>query len=157
MDIHKIKKLIQIIEASSISEIEISEGNEILRMKRFISKVSNSPSDALTKKVDDIVLSQETMLMNENLDIKNTQDAIILNDKYVVRSPMVGVFYSTSSPGLQPFVSIGQKVNIGDVLCIIEAMKIMNHIESDKNGIVKSILIKNGQPVEFNEPLFIIE
>ncbi|MCV2525738.1 MAG: acetyl-CoA carboxylase biotin carboxyl carrier protein [Candidatus Lightella neohaematopini] len=140
MKINKIKKLIALIENSSILELEIKENQETIKLSR-----SNfNKNYKLTRQYKD----------------NNQKDSEIekyTNENNIIRSPMVGTFYCTPYPDAKPFIQIGQKINIGDVLCIIEAMKVMNQVKSEKSGIIKSILLCNGQPVEFNEPLIILE
>jgi len=143
MDIRKVKKLIELIEASDIAEIEIHEGEESVRISRYGSAVPMiaAPATAATA-------------VAENADNEPKEPEIT---GHQIKSPMVGTFYEAPSPGAKPFVREGQHVSAGDTLCIIEAMKILNQIESDKSGTVKQILVENGQPVEYNQPLFIIE
>lgn len=150
MDIRQIKKLIKLIEKSSISELEISEEKRTIRIIRLSSKTLFSEVCSSATK-ESKILSQIPNEQSNNNKTCNTEK------EYVVRSPIVGVFYRSSHTGNKPFVSIGQSVNIGDTLCIIEAMKVMNHIQSDQSGIIKSILVNNEQPVEFDEPLLIIK
>ena len=150
MDIRKIKKLIEIIEESDIAELEIHEGEDSVRINRYSSAppvvanvaapVSVAPQEAETPRV---VAAEEV----EPESITG----------HVIRSPMVGTFYLAPSPGSKDFVAVGQQVSVGDTLCIIEAMKILNQIESDQAGIVAQILVENAQPVEYNQPLFVIE
>tara|TARA_R110002096_G_scaffold374321_2_gene567962 strand:- start:15487 stop:15927 length:441 start_codon:yes stop_codon:yes gene_type:complete len=146
MDIRKVKKLIELIEESDIAEIEIHEGEESVRINRYSSTqpvtVAQAPAPAAA------AISVES---------QPAASPIIEPSGHTVKSPMVGTFYNAPSPGSPPFVSIGQTVQKGDVLCIIEAMKILNQIESDAAGVVKSVLSDNGQAVEFDQPLFIIE
>jgi acetyl-CoA carboxylase biotin carboxyl carrier protein len=148
MDIRKVKKLIEMLEESSLAEIEIREGEESIRISRTSSGVHavvNAPpaSPAAAPVPESANAGPET--------------APAPPPGHVVTSPMVGTFYRSPNPGAKPFVEVGSQVNIGDSLCIIEAMKMMNAIESDKAGVIKAILKENGQPVEFGEPLFIIE
>jgi len=147
MDIRKIKKLIELIEDSDIAEIEIHEGEESVRVSRVSSSVTApvampapvaAPAPAAPAPVEATPAPAE-------------------ETGHSVNSPMVGTFYRAASPGAKVFVDIGSKVNAGDTLCIIEAMKILNQIESDTSGTVTKILVENGQPVEYNQPLFIIE
>ena len=148
MDIRKIKKLIELIEESDIAEIEIHEGEESVRLSRASSiapQVIAAPVAAAAAPVAAAAAPAESGDDSEEMH------------GHVVRSPMVGTFYRAASPGASPFTEIGQKVSSGDTLCIIEAMKILNQIESDKSGTVLKILVENGQPVEYNQPLFIIE
>lgn len=150
MDIRKIKKLIELVEQSSISKLEITEGRQTIRIMRLSPKTLTSASFSSIKQTPEILSSKFPEL---NKDQKKTD---ILKE-YIVRSPIVGIFYKAPSASEKPFVSIGQTVNIGDTLCIIEAMKVMNHIQSDKSGIVQSILANDGQPVEFDEPLLVLQ
>lgn len=154
MDIRKIKKLIKLIEESDISKLEITEGKKTIQIVRFLSKESSDLSHPSLIKKDIKKISQcksDEYQNTTNLDKRKTLE------EYIVRSPIVGIFYRSSSPKENPFVTIGQSINAGDTLCIIEAMKVMNHIQADKSGIIQSILVNDGQPVEFNEPLLIIK
>jgi len=153
MDIRKIKKLIELVEESGISELEISEGEESVRISRAPANVgypmmqqayaAPAPQPALATAVAPVTAVAEA--------------APAEISGHIVRSPMVGTFYRTPSPDAKAFVEVGQKVNAGDTLCIVEAMKMMNQIEADKSGVVKAILVESGQPVEFDEPLVVIE
>lgn len=155
MDIRKIKTLIDLIDKTGVSEIEIREGEESVRISRKIDPVSTqyvvAPSghSSLTP----------TMPLAPTPHLPNTSApaAAQLPDGHTVTSPMVGTMYRAPAPTQPAFVEIGSTVEIGDVLCIIEAMKMLNQIESDYSGIVKAILVENGQPIEFGQPLFIIE
>lgn len=150
MDIRKIKKLIELVEQSSILKLEISEGKNTIRiLKSSLASFPSSPSST-TQETERLPNLSNTQKNNQ---ISNT----LVEEEYVVRSPIVGVFYRSPHATDKPFISIGQLVNVGDTLCIIEAMKVMNHIQSDKCGIVQAILVNNGQPVEFDEPLLIIK
>lgn len=150
MDIRKIKKLIKLMHESNVTTLEISEGNQTIRITR---STSNTPSHSnyfpVQKKSE---ISEYT---SHTTAIYNQTPQKTLNE-HVIRSPMVGILYLASHVDAQPFVSVGKSVKTGDTLCIIEAMKIMNQIQSDISGTIKSILRKNGQPIEFDEPLFII-
>lgn len=149
MDIRKIKKLIELIEKSSISKLEISEGKKTIRIFRLPSKIpSSSINSDLTTEPQ--IIPSTSNKSHEKITSSNTKE-------HIVRAPIVGIFYRAPNSNEKPFVSIGQSVTIGDTLCIIEAMKVMNHIQSDKSGIIQSILVNNGQPVEFDEPLLIIK
>ncbi|MBK4765013.1 MAG: acetyl-CoA carboxylase biotin carboxyl carrier protein [Pantoea sp. Brub] len=152
MDIRKIRKIIELIENSSISKIKISEGTKSISINRLLNNNSNIQSPIQTIPV----ISQPIINQSDSSKIIN-HPIVNKNNDYIIRSPMVGIFYRTTTPDEKPFIEIGQKINIGDTLCIVEAMKMMNHIESDKSGIVKTILVDNGQPVEFDEPLIILE
>ena len=148
MDIRKVKKLIELLEESGVAEIEIHEGEESIRISRAsqVSVAAPAPAAAVAAAAP----GPETPADNS----AGTEPEI---SGHIVKSPMVGTFYSAATPGAKPFASIGQQVNVGDTLCIIEAMKLMNQIESDKAGVIKAILVENGQPVEYNQPLFVIE
>ena len=151
MDIRKIKKLIELVEESGISELEISEGEESVRISRSI------PASNYSAPVQNIQIPQPAPAV---VAVAPTVEAEVITDTNsgtTIKSPMVGTFYRTPSPESKAFVEVGQIVNVGDVLCIVEAMKMMNQIESEKAGTIKAILVENGQPVEFDQPLFIIE
>ena len=153
MDIRKIKKLIELVEESGIAELEISEGEESVRISRnFSGQVSVAPQ----------MMMQPAQVQQAAAPVAAAAQAAApaadaAPSGHLMRSPMVGSFYRSSSPEAKPFVEVGQHVNVGDTLCIVEAMKMMNQIESDKVGVIKAILVENGQAVEFDEPLFIIE
>ncbi|RMH36552.1 MAG: acetyl-CoA carboxylase biotin carboxyl carrier protein [Gammaproteobacteria bacterium] len=154
MDIRKIKKLIELVEESGIAEIEIKEGEESVR----ISRAGTIQSVAVPQtSLPPMPASQPTAAPTAESAQAKDDDDTEMPSGHVVRSPMVGTFYRAPSPGAKPFVEVGDRVNVGDTLCIIEAMKMMNQIEADKAGVVKAILVENAQPVEFDEPLFIIE
>ena len=153
MDIRKVKKLIELVEESDIAEIEIHEGEESVRISRSgslpptLTYALPPGTGALQSPGAPMPAEAETSM----------REAAAEPAGHRINSPMVGTFYQAPSPGAKPFVEVGQQVNLGDTLCIIEAMKILNQIESDRAGIIKKILVENGQPVEYNEPLFIIE
>ena len=153
MDIRKIKKLIELVEESGISELEISEGEESVRISRAPANVGYPMmQQAYAAPV------QQPALATAVAPVAAVAEAAPAEiSGHIVRSPMVGTFYRTPSPDAKAFVEVGQKVNAGDTLCIVEAMKMMNQIESEKSGVVKAILVESGQPVEFDEPLVIIE
>lgn len=152
MDIRKIKKLIELVEESGISEIEISEGEESIRI--------NKGGVALAQP-----MMQAAPLMQAPAAAPAAAPALAADapaaapalSGHIVRSPMVGTFYSAASPDAAAFVEVGQHVNAGDTLCIVEAMKMMNQIEADKSGVIKEILAQNEDAIEFDQPLFIIE
>ena len=143
MDIRKIKKLIEIIEESDIAELEIKEGEESIRISRY----SAAPAQVAYVPAPSVQASAVVTATPAEEKITG----------HVVKSPMVGTFYRSASPGTKVFVEVGQAVLSGDTLCIIEAMKILNQIEADKSGIVTQILVENAEPVEYGQPLFIIE
>jgi len=145
MDIRKIKKLIELIEESDIAELEIHEGEESVRISRY--------SSSAPPMIAGPVVPQQA----PPLAPSNEQPGEEKITGHIVRSPMVGTFYRSPSPGSKNFVDIGQQVNVGDTLCIIEAMKILNQIEADKSGKIVTILVENAQPVEYNQPLFVID
>src|SRR5690554_4471382 len=144
MDIRKIKKLIELVEESGIAELEITEGEESVRIHRggqYSAPVHYQlPPQPMPAAAPAAAPAAE-------------QPAVAAEPSgHLVRSPMVGTFYSAPAPGAKDFVSVGQQVKVGDTLCIVEAMKMMNHIESDKSGVIKQILVENGEPVEFDQP-----
>ncbi len=155
MDVRKIKKLIDLLQDSDVAEIEIKEGEDSVR----ISRVS-----ALPAPVPMAMPMQQPMYVTEapRHSVASTPTAVPaptetgLPSGHIVESPMVGTFYRASSPGAKFFVEIGQSVNVGDTLCIIEAMKMLNPISADKAGVVKAILVENEQPVEYGQPLIVI-
>jgi len=153
MDIRKVKKLIELLEESGIAEIEISEGEESVRISRY------APGGAPAPVVHYAASAPATFAPPVAAPAAATAavPAAPPRNDHTVTAPMVGTFYSAATPGAKPFVDIGSEVGVGDTLCIIEAMKMMNQIESDKAGRVSAVLIKNGEPVEFGQPLFIIE
>ena len=150
MDIRKVKKLIELLEESGIAEIEIHEGEESIRISRGES--APLPQTMVNVPPADASSSLKTQLStNENSSSDDYSD-----EGEVITAPMVGIFYSSPSPGQPPFVNKGQNIKTGDVLCIIEAMKIMNQIEADIGGKLVRILVENGDPVEYGQPLFVI-
>ncbi|EMV8101679.1 acetyl-CoA carboxylase biotin carboxyl carrier protein [Salmonella enterica] len=156
MDIRKIKKLIELVEESGISELEISEGEESVR----ISRTTANAGFPVMQQAYAAPMMQQPALSNAVAPAATPAmeaPAAAEISGHIVRSPMVGTFYRTPSPDAKAFIEVGQKVNVGDTLCIVEAMKMMNQIEADKVGTVKAILVESGQPVEFDEPLVVIE
>ncbi|MED5508795.1 MAG: acetyl-CoA carboxylase biotin carboxyl carrier protein [Pseudomonadota bacterium] len=154
MDIRKIKKLIDLIQESDVAEIEISEGEESVRISRNSSVV---PSYAAPAAPAPMAMSAAAPAPAPAAEAPAPAAESKPNDANAVRSPMVGTFYRSSSPEAAAFVEVGQKVAAGDVICIIEAMKMFNQIEADRSGTVTAILVENGHPVEFDEPLIVIE
>lgn len=150
MDIRKIKKLIELLEESSLTEMEIVEGEESVRLVRGGSQVQAVPMMA-QQFVAPANAAPAPAVIEQRKEDDNQMPA-----GEVVLSPMVGTFFAASGPGAEPFVSMGQRVGVGDTLCIIEAMKMFNQIESDVSGTVVAILVENGQPVEYDQPLFVI-
>ncbi len=160
MDIRKVKKLIEMLEASEVSEIEIHEGEESVRISRLPS-MAEVPSPAATSSgaiSQSIRLADKpplaTPMQGEPATAAAAPPTDAPPDGQVVKSPMVGIFYESPTPGRPAFVELGQAVKAGDVLCIIEAMKIMNHIEAEGSGVISKIMVGNGEPVEYGQPLF---
>ncbi|MSQ92830.1 MAG: acetyl-CoA carboxylase biotin carboxyl carrier protein [Gammaproteobacteria bacterium] len=149
MDIRKIKKLIELLEESGLAELEISEGEESVRIARF------------TQGVNVAAQGQPMVMPMQAVPTPATAPPAAVpaehRDENMVTAPMVGTFYASPAPGAKPFVEVGQEVRVGQVLCVIEAMKMMNQIESERAGKVVAMLAKNGEPVEFGQPLFAIE
>ncbi len=150
MDLRKLKKLIDLVEESGIAELEVTEGEEKVRIAKhtassaqmsYVTQLPSAPAAAPAPAVAAPAAAPAAPAQPEG---------------NVVKSPMVGTFYRSSAPGAKPFAEVGQSVNVGETLCLIEAMKLMNEIESDASGVIKAILVENGQPVEFGQPLFII-
>lgn len=147
MDIRKIKKLIELLDESGVAEIEIKEGEESVRISRQQHAFSTAPTAQMMSAPAPAPAAAPAPVEEAEPEISG----------HKINSPMVGTFYRAASPGATAFTEVGQMVSEGDTLCIIEAMKILNQIEADKSGKVKAILVENGQPVEFGQPLFIIE
>jgi len=153
MDVRKIKKLIELIESSDIAELEIVEGEESVRISR------NSPAPMMIPAAPVAaapVAATPASAPATDFAIPAMEEHD-LPDGETIESPMVGTYYGAASPTSPPFVTIGQSISVGDTLCIIEAMKMLNQIESEKSGVIKAILVENEQPVEFGQPLFVIE
>jgi acetyl-CoA carboxylase biotin carboxyl carrier protein len=155
MDIRKVKKLIELLEESGVSEIEIKEGEESVRISRHPTGMVHTFSAPMSYSQPVAVATGAPVAAIAAAP--TTPTAPPHSPDQVVTAPMVGTFYAAPAPGAKAFVEIGSEVKAGDTLCIIEAMKMMNQIESDKAGRVVSILVKNGDPVEFGQPLFVIE
>ncbi len=153
MDIRKVKKLIEMLEESSLAEIEIREGEESIRISRASSLGHTGVT--VTSHSPPLVNGEPTTAGAPATPGEAAKSA--LPPGHVVTSPMVGTFYRAATPGGKPFVEVDTPVNIGDTLCIVEAMKMLNQIEADKAGIVRAVLKESGQPVEYGEPLFVIE
>lgn len=153
MDIRKVKKLIELLEESGIAEIEISEGEESVRISRYPTGYAAPPPAVHYAAPAPATPHAAAPIQPQPAPAP----AAPSKTDHTVTAPMVGTFYAAPAPGAKPFIDIGSEVNVGDTLCIIEAMKMMNQIESDKAGRVTAVLVKNGDPVEFGQPLFIIE
>ena len=154
MDIRKVKKLIELLEESGISELEINEGEESVRISRYSSAPAPAPVSYAAAPAAPVPAAAEPAPATAP-EKESAEDE--LPSGHVVTSPMVGTYYSASSPGAKPFVSVGDSVSEGDTVCIVEAMKILNQIEADASGTVKAILVDNAQPVEYGQPLMVIE
>lgn len=151
MDLRKLKTLIDLVAESDISELEVTEGEGKVRI------VKSSP----VAQGQMMMMQPQAMQMQQSMPMQSAPaaaaaPAVVVPEGHIVKSPMVGTFYRSASPGSPPFAEIGKSVSSGDTLCIIEAMKLLNEIESDFSGVIKQILVENGQPVEFGQPLFII-
>lgn len=151
MDIRKIKKLIELVEESGISELEISEGEESVRISRNAAPAQMAPVHYAAAPAPVAAPTAAPVAPA----VEATAPAVVTGHQ--VLSPMVGTFYRSPSPDSKAFVEVGQSVSVGDTLCIVEAMKMMNQIESDKSGVVTAILLEDGQNVEFDQPLVVIE
>ncbi len=147
MDLRKLKTLIELVESSGIAELEISEGEERVRITRTAASAQQVYAPAPQQPI--AAVAQAVAPAAEP-----AKPAVA--EGHVVKSPMVGTFYRSASPGSKAFVDVGQSVNSGDTLCIIEAMKLLNEIEADQSGVIKAILVENGQAIEFGQPLFVI-
>lgn len=150
MDIRKIKKLIEMLEESDLAEIEIREGEESLRISRNSqqnAQIMYAPPPAAPATITAAGAAADSTAGDSNSN---------LPEGHVVKAPMVGTFYRAPAPGSKAFVEVGQSVTAGDTICIIEAMKMLNQIEADKSGIIAAILVENGQPIEYNQPIFVI-
>ena len=155
MDIRKVKKLIELLEESGVAEIEIKEGEESVRISRqSLASQAMMAAPAMYAPPPPVVAAAPAAAVAETPAAGPAAETI---EGHAIKSPMVGTFYRAPSPGASSFVEVGQTVSAGDTLCIIEAMKLLNQIEADKAGTVKAILVENGQPVEYDQPLFIID
>jgi acetyl-CoA carboxylase biotin carboxyl carrier protein len=154
MDLRKLKKLIDLVQESGIAELEVTEGEEKVRIRSSsvpeVTYVTQQPGMAASQPVPVMAAPAAPAAVP-------APEAPAAPEGHVLKSPMVGTFYRAGSPGAEPFVEVGDEVKVGQTVCIIEAMKLMNEIECDKDGVVKAILIENGQPVEYGEPLLVIE
>lgn len=151
MDLRKLKKLIDLVEESGIAELEITEGEERVRIARVLAGGQPVYMNAPMPAAPAVPVAAASAAPAAPAETAPAEP-----EGHVVRSPMVGTFYRSPSPGAKSFAEVGQSVSAGDTLCIIEAMKLLNEIEADQGGVIKAILVENGQPVEYGEPLFII-
>ncbi len=156
MDIRKIRELIELLKESGVAEIEIKEGEESVRISRERPPTAGGSIIISAGQLAPYAVGQENSRASGALPAQNEETEPKISE-HAVTSPMVGTFYRAPSPGAKPFVDIGQHVEVGDILCIIEAMKMLNQIEADKAGVIAAVLAENGQPVEFGQSLFIIE
>lgn len=155
MDMRKIKKLIELIQSTGVAEIEIREGEESVRITREIKHAPVMMSTPMMQAAPAAPQAPEPT--TAPVASKPAEQPQASDNKHTIKSPMVGTVYLSATPGAKPFVEIGQTVKVGDVICLIEAMKMFNQIEADKAGVVVARLVDNGTPVEFNQPLFTIE
>ncbi|HEX5636328.1 MAG: acetyl-CoA carboxylase biotin carboxyl carrier protein [Gammaproteobacteria bacterium] len=155
MDIRKIKKLIDLLDETGVAEIEIKEGEETVRISRFGSQANMQAMSYAQMPMQMMAQPQQPAAAPAAPAASPAARDEISGHK--ITSPMVGTFFRSASPGSAPFADVGKHVKEGETLCIIEAMKILNQIEADKSGVVKAILVENGQPVEFGQPLFVLE
>ena len=153
MDIRKVKKLIELLDDSGIAEIEITEGEESVRISRYSAHAPVAPAQVVAAAP---VAAAPAPAAAPSAPAAKPVEAVE-EDGFEVTAPMVGTYYAASSPGAAPYIQVGDRINEGDTLCIIEAMKMMNQIEADVSGVVKSIRIQNGEPVEFGQVLFVID
>ena len=155
MDIRKVKKLIELLEESQVAEIEIHEGEESVRISRMPAAL---PAQAVVQAAPAVPMAAPVAAAApQEAAASETIAEAAAHEGHAVTSPMVGTFYEAASPGVKPFVEVGQQVSVGDILCIVEAMKMLNQIEADKAGTVTAKLVENGQPVEFGQSLFVID
>ena len=151
MDIRKVKKLIELLQESGVAEIEITQGDESVRISRFAANVA-APVSAAMPPAAPAATASPAPAPGAPVAMAEAEE-----DGHVVTAPMVGTFYNASSPGSAPFVQVGDRVNVGATLCIVEAMKMMNAIEAEVSGTIKSIRVQNGEPVEYGQILFVID
>ena len=154
MDIRKVKKLIELLDESGIAEIEITEGEEAVRISRYPQGAALAPAAPAPVAM---AAPPPAAAAPAAPEAAAAAPAEVEEEGYLVPAPMVGTFYAASSPGAAPYVQVGDRVNPGDTLCIIEAMKMMNQIEADVSGVIKSIRVQNGEPVEYGQTLIVID
>ena len=153
MDLRKIKKLMELLEESGIAEIEVKEGEESIKLSRNIT----SSAAPLQQMVQQPMMEPQQQSTQAASQVENKKDDSSNQNRNTVNSPMVGTFYASASPESKPFVTVGQSVKKGDTLCILEAMKMMNQVQAESDGKILEILVDNAEPVEFDQPLFVIE
>ena len=156
MDLRKLKKLIDLVEESGITELEVTEGEEKVRIAKNPNVVAQQTY--MVPQAAPVAGAAPVAMRKKSVDLDDLEDEEEDDDEkgHVVKSPMVGTFYRSASPGSDAFVEVGSTVKVGDTLCIVEAMKLLNEIETEYAGTIKAILVDNGQPVEYGEPLFIV-
>ncbi len=158
MDLRKLKTLIDLVAESGISELEVKEGEETVRI---VNKLEATQNFLPMHSVHNILPANATHVAHATNVVNHTQSTLvaetIIDESKIIKSPMVGTFYRSPSPGAAPFINVGDTIEKGKTLCIIEAMKLLNEIEAECSGIVKQVLVENGQPVEYGQTLFIIE
>jgi len=157
MDIRKVKKLIELLDESGIAEIEITEGEEAVRISRYPTGAAAAPAPAYAPPPPAAPAPQLSAAAAASAQSSEPATAPPEDDGFAITAPMVGTFYSSSSPGAAPYVQVGDRISEGDTLCIIEAMKMMNQIEADVSGVIKSVRVQNGEPVEYGQTLFVID
>ena len=149
MDLRKVKSLIDLVSESDISELEISEGPDKVKIVKSSKTIKETP---IGKSEDHFVMDQK--IVGEKKEVMTREDEQANDGSFTILSPMVGTFYRAPSPNSKPFVSIGDEIKEGQTLCVVEAMKLMNEIPSDKTGVIREVLVENGQPVEYGQVLF---
>lgn len=154
MDIRKVKKLIELIQETGVAEIEIHEGEESVRISQYGKQAIATQMAMPPMPVAPAAVTHEQPAAEKSAEKRPADESL---SGHAVKSPMVGTIYLSPSPEADAFVAVGQRVNTGDVLCIVEAMKMFNHIEADASGVIKARLVENGQAVEYGQPMFIIE
>jgi acetyl-CoA carboxylase biotin carboxyl carrier protein len=158
MDLRKLKTLIELVQESGIAELEVTEGEEKVRITRTVANTMQPVMQYAAPMMAAMPAAAPAAAPVAAAPVAAAPAAAPAEPEgYAVKSPMVGTFYRSSAPGAKPFVDVGSTVNVGDTLCIIEAMKLMNEIESDKAGVIKAILVESGQAVEYGQPMFVIE
>lgn len=157
MDLRKLKKLIDLVEQSGIAELEITEGEEKVRISRgTVIGAVQAPLPAHHQVAAPVMPPPQPATAGSAAALAAAEAADAATEGHIMKAPMVGTFYRASAPGAKSFVDVGQTVAAGDIVCIIEAMKLLNEIEADQSGVIKAILVENGQPVEYGQPLFLI-
>ncbi len=156
MDIRRVKKLIDLLATSNVDEIEIHEGEESVRISRHRPVAAPVPTLAMPTQAAEVSGLIDAPAAPAGVEPAGDADSEQLPAGHIITSPLVGTFYQAPSPGTKPFVDVGQRVQVGDTVCIIEAMKILNQIEADHGGVISAVLVENGQPVEYGQPLYVI-